>query len=56
MTKVITEVARDYSVCGTMLGGHIDKCYNGFDDDEYDSEGHFREPEVYDSDDYDSSG
>ena len=54
--RVIAAVARDYSVCGDMLGGHIGKCFIGADDDVYDEDGHFREQEVYDSDNYDSNG
>ena len=54
--KVIAAVARDYSVCGDMLGGHIGKCFIGADDDVYDEDGHDREQEVYDSDNYDSNG
>ena len=39
-----------------MLGGHIGRCFDGVDDDTYDSDGHYREPVVYNSKDYNSDG
>ena len=54
VNKVVAVVAKSYSVGGSMLEAHIRRCFNGVDDDEYDSEGHFREQEAYDTDDYDS--
>ena len=56
MNKVIADVAESYSVWGSMLEAHIGRCFIGCDDDEYDSEGHYREQDAYDSSDYNSEG
>ena len=52
--RVVEAVAESYFVWGLMLEAHIGRCFIGADDDEYDEDGHYREPEVYDTDDYNS--
>ena len=54
--KVVAAVAESYSVCGLMQETHIGRCLNGVDSDEYDLEGHLREQEAYDTNDYNSEG
>ena len=56
MNKVIAAVANSYSVWGSDLEAHISRCFIGAYEGEYDSEGHYREPLVYHSDDYNSEG
>ena len=56
VNKVITAVAKSYSVWESMLEAHIGRCFNGVDGDEYDSEGHIRERDAYNTDDYNSDG
>ena len=56
VNKVIFAVAESYSVWGLMLETHIGLCYNGVDGEEYDSKGHLRERDPYDTNDYDSDG
>ena len=57
VNTVIKAVAESYSVWGLMLEAHIGRCFDGVDnDDDYDSEGHFREQEAYNTDDYNLEG
>ena len=56
VNKVIADVAKSYSVWGSMLEEHIGRCFIGAGDNEHDEDGHYREPVVYDSSDYNSEG
>ena len=56
VNKVITAVAKSYSVWSSMLEAHIGRCFNGVDGEEYDSDWHLREREAYDTNDYNSEG
>ena len=56
VNEVIATVAERYSVWESMLEEHIGRCFIGAGDPEYDSEGHYREREEYNSDKYNSDG
>ena len=56
VNKVVATVAESYSVWGSMLEAHSGRCFNGVDGDEYDSEGQYPEPLVYNTDDYNLDG
>ena len=56
VNKVVEAVAKSYYVSSTMLGGLIGRCFNGVDEETYDSDGHYIEQVVYDSEDYNLDG
>ena len=56
VNAAITAVAQSYSVWESMLESHIGRCFQYANDGDYDAEGHFREPLVYNSSDYNSDG
>ena len=56
VSKVVATVAESYSVWGSMLEAHIGRCFIGVGNDEYDSDGHFREREEYYTNNYNSDG
>ena len=56
VNTVITAVAKSYSVWESMLEAHIGRCFDGVDGYELDSEGHLRERDAYDTDEYNSDG